>query len=251
MKLEYLISLGLLGLSAASAVVSPDVATTNEHNELWKRKGGGGGGGRGGGGGGGRSSGGSRGSGGSSPPKAGQPGFKGAGAPRSFGGGKFYGAGSGTPYKAGGRSPGGILPALVVGGAIGLAFWPGLWLHGAYLYNYPNNYRFRNDTTDDDEDLPVICGCDPESLCGCDENDDERYVSDLVGTGEWDQLNKSLVTVADVNGTKTLLINGTLPEGTEPPVPGDGSGAAGLAALAEALGYWPMVAAALASVYVA
>lgn len=241
MKLEYLISLGLLGLSAASAVVSPDVAT-NEHNELWKRKGGGGGGGRGGGGGGGRSSGGSR-SGSSSPPKAGQPGFKGAGAPRSFASGKYYGAGSATPYAAGRRSPGGILPVLLVGGAI--AFWPGVWLHGAYMYNYPNSYRFRNETTDDEEDLPVICGCDPNNPCGCDENDDEEYLEDLADADQ------SLVTVGDVNGTKTLLINGTLAEGTEPPVPDDGSAAAGLATLAEALGYWPVVAAALASVFVA
>ncbi|KAL2105205.1 hypothetical protein VUR80DRAFT_8759 [Thermomyces stellatus] len=207
--------------------------TTGSHGGLT-----GSGGSRGGGGGG-----------GSSPPRPGQPGFPGAGAPRGFAGGRFYGGGVATPYPAGRRTPGaGIAPFFLLGAA--LAFWPGVWLYGAHTYDFDERYHFHNETTDKDEDLPVICACDPYNPCGCEENDDEQYVSDLVGTGAYDQLNKSQVNVAEVNGTKTLLINGTLPNGTEPPVPEDGDDAGpGMRAMAEALGYWPMVAAMVSAVF--
>jgi hypothetical protein len=61
------------------------------------------------------------------------------------------------------------------------------------------------------------------------------------------------VTVADVNGTKTILINGTLPNGTTAPGgtedPNDSEDSAAMRTFAEALGFWPMVAIALAAVY--
>lgn len=180
--------------------------------------------------------------------RAGQPGFAGAGAPRSFAGGRFYGGGGGTPFRAGRRTPiAGIAGIFVVGAA--LAFWPGAWLHGAHRYDFDDHYRFHNETSDKDEDLPVVCGCDPYNPCGCDENDDDEYVSDLVGTGAYDQLNKSQVNVGDVNGTKTLLINGTLQNGTEPPVDDDESAGPGMRTVVEALGYWPMVAAVGSAVF--
>lgn len=250
MKFNNLLSLLILGASAANtiAVPEPDIAES-AGKELWKRKGGGRGGSRGGSGSS-SSSGSSRG--GSSTPstaRPGQPGFAGSGAPRSFGGGRYYGAGAASPYKAGTNSPRGISPLLFVGVAA-LAFWPGLWLYGAYSYHYPHNYHFHNDTSNQDEDLPVICGCDPYNPCGCDENNDTSYIQDLVRDGDYDSLNKSLITVAEVNGTKTILINGTLPNGTEPPVPEDENSVARNKAI-EALGYWPMVAAVLAAVFIA
>ena len=177
--------------------------------------------------------------------RAGQPGFAGAGAPRAFGGG------GASPYRAGSRTPIAGIGALFLVGAA-LAFWPGMWLYGAHSYHFNDDYRFHNETTDNDENLPVICACDPYNPCGCEENNETEYVRDLVGTGAYDQLNHSQVTVAEGNGTKTLLINGTLPNGTEPPVPEDGdddddggddeSVGPRTRAVIEALGYWPMVA---------
>lgn len=54
-------------------------------------------------------------------------------------------------------------------------------------------------------------------MCGCDENDDQKYLNDLVGNGSYAALNKTLVTVSDVNGTRSLILNGTLPNGTTAP----------------------------------
>lgn len=253
MRLHSLLAFCLIGLSAANAIASPDSelgAPTGD--ELWKRRGGGGGGGRGGGGGG-RGGGGGGGSGGGrggGSPRPGQPGFAGAGAPRAFGGGKFYGGGGAAPYRSGSRTPiAGIGALFLIGGA--LAFWPGMWLYGAHSYRYDEDYRFHNETTDEDEKLPVICACAPYNPCGCEENNDTEYMQDLVGTGAYDQLNHSQVTVAEVNGTKTLLINGTLPNGTEPPVPEDGDGDEDSAArmVVEAFGYWPMVALVVSAVF--
>jgi len=180
--------------------------------------------------------------------RPGSPGFAGSGAPRAFAGGRFYGAGAATPYKAGTRSPSGIVPLALVGAAA-LAFWPGVWLWGAYQYHYPNHYHFHNDTANNDEDLPVICACDPYNPCGCDANNDTAYIQDLVGNGDYKSLNQSLVTVAEVDGQKTILINGTLPNGTEAPVPADESGARSV--VIEALGFWPMAAAVVVAVFMA
>ncbi|CAI4218655.1 unnamed protein product [Parascedosporium putredinis] len=220
MKFDHILSLLLLGASAANAVAVPEPANIldSTKKELGKRKGGGGGGARGGGGGGGSSSSSGSSRGGSGGASSGAR--AGAGAPRSFAGGKYYGG----------------------------AFWPGLWLYGAYSYPYSHPYRFHNNTRDEEEELPVICACDPNSACGCDENQDTAYLSDLIGDGSYNGLNHSLITVAEVNGTKTILINGTLSSDTE--APSDGDESAAIARAVEALGYWPMVAAALAAVFV-
>ena len=138
----------------------------------------------------------------------------------SYGGGRYYGGGAATPYRAGGRSPlGGILPFALVGGAIGAAaIFPGLWLYGAYEYNYNNRYNFRNrtnNTGDGNTTLPVTCLCQKYSACGCDDNGNNTFLDGLVGNGSYQGLNKSLVTVQNVNGTRTLVLNGTLPNGTD------------------------------------
>ena len=122
---------------------------------------------------------------------------------------------------------------------------PGLWLYSVYPYHYNNPYRFYNqsavnntDNNDNDrrslwtrqtqgrnETLPVMCLCQEYSVCGCDENDDQQYLDDLVGNGSYAALNKTLITVSDVNGTKTLVLNGTLPNGTTAPGGEDGAAA--------------------------
>ncbi|KXX80147.1 hypothetical protein MMYC01_204145 [Madurella mycetomatis] len=261
-------SLALLATLVADAtvhaVVAPPAAEVAQHQplqnaqrdeasseELWKRRGGGGGGGRGGGGGGG----GSRGGGSSSSS------FRaGTGPPRSYGGGQYYGGGSTQPYRSGSRSPGGIAPVFF--GAAFLAFWPGVWLYGAHLYYHPRPYTFYNETSQENETKPVICACDPQNMCGCD-NGTTAYMNDLIGDGRYTTLNHSLVTVADVNGSSTILINGTLPNGTTAPSGGTGpsGGTApsggesvagtGLQALLEGLGWWPVVAAVGAIVFAA
>lgn len=62
-----------------------------------------------------------------------------------------------------------------------------------------------------------------------------------MGNGSYAALNKSVVTVADVNGTSTILVNGTLENGTT--ASGGTASASGAGrALVEASGYWVMVA---------
>jgi len=56
-------------------------------------------------------------------------------------------------------------------------------------------------------------------------------------------LNKSLVTVSDVNGTSTILINGTLPNGTTASGGTDSATSAArslMQGLMQASGYWVM-----------
>ncbi|KAI8933470.1 hypothetical protein NX059_009208 [Plenodomus lindquistii] len=217
---------------SAADIVSPD-------HTLERRKGGGGRGGgssSGGSSSGGSSSGGGR-SGGS--PTSGGSTRAGSGAPRGFAGGKYYGGGAAVPYAAGSRTPRGLVAGAVLAPILLLSVMPGLWLYNTYPYYYNNPYRFYNRTatnrTDDDtnnrrdlwtrqsqpegknESLPVLCLCQENSVCGCDENDDPQYLNDLVGNGSYAALNKSLVTVSDVNGTTTLVLNGTLPDGTTAP----------------------------------
>jgi hypothetical protein len=50
----------------------------------------------------------------------------------------------------------------------------------------------------------------------------------VVGDGDPSKFNKTLVRVADVNGTDTIVINGTLPNGTT--ASGDTSAASDLVA---------------------
>jgi hypothetical protein len=237
----------------AAEVVAP------EHS-LERRKGGGGRGGGSSGGSSGSSSGGGR-SGASS--NAGGATRAGSGASRSYGRNGYYGGGATVPYTAGKRTPKGLIAApLLVGGAA-LAIMPGLWLYSVYPYHYNNPYRFynrtanRTNTNDNDrrslvhlvtrqsdqtganETLPVICLCQENSVCGCDENDDPAYISDLVGNGSYAALNKTLVTVSDVNNTRTLVLNGTLPDGTTAPGGTDDDSAAAHS-IAKYSGYWAM-----------
>lgn len=134
----------------------------------------------------------------------------------SYGGGKYYGGGAATPYKSGGRSPGGILPYALGGGLLGAALiFPGLWLYGAYAYNYNHPYSFRNRTRNNfNETLPVTCLCERYSACGCDDANNSTFLDGIIGDGNLANLNKSLVNVGNVNGTKTIVLNGTLPNDT-------------------------------------
>ncbi|KAK0747869.1 hypothetical protein B0T21DRAFT_355299 [Apiosordaria backusii] len=177
----------------------------------------------------------------------------GTGPAPAYGGGRYYGGGAAVPYRAGSRSPTrSIAPVLL--GASFLAFWPGLWLTSAYLYNHPRPYTYYNASSEQNETKPVTCACAENSVCGCDDNDDKQYMNDLIGNGSYDALNKSVVNVANVNGTSTILINGTLPDGTTAAGGNEAPGSAagdGLRILLENAGWWPVVATVCAVVFTA
>ncbi|KAG6002344.1 hypothetical protein E4U21_003162 [Claviceps maximensis] len=263
--------------TAAAGIIDPqprvmsdsDLVAQADH-DLFKRKGGGGGGGRGGGGGGGGSSGGrsgsssggsgssgssgSFGSGGSRPNTGSSSNFGGtsmggSGPPRAYGGGSYYGGGAAAPFRSG-ASPArsGLGTAAGAGvlafGAGALLFWPGTWHHGANLYPHRDDFSFYNSTTHQTERLPVVCGCAQYEECGCEEN--ESALKELVGNGTYEALNKSIINVGDYQGRKTLLVNGTLPNGTT--ADGPDSHGSGMTSLTETAGIWSLAAGVLGAV---
>ncbi|KAL1895578.1 hypothetical protein Cpir12675_003162 [Ceratocystis pirilliformis] len=269
--------------TASLAIRDASVALKdNIFEDLWKRRGGGGGGSRGssssgstsgssGSRGGSSSSSSSRGGSSSSSSRGGSSGSSsssssrgssssssssrgGTGSPRTYGGGSYYAGGATTPYKSGSRSAAGLTGAFFAVGL--LSFWPALWLTNAYLYHYPSSYRyqFQNQSSNANESLPVICACAENSQCGCDENNSTTYFDSLIGNGSYSGLNTSVVNVAQVNGTKTLLVNGTLSNDTTSPTEDtnsdDDSSMAILNSPVSLLGYWPVTVAVFAAIYV-
>ncbi|KAJ5605087.1 hypothetical protein N7510_010241 [Penicillium lagena] len=131
----------------------------------------------------------------------------GSGVQPKYGGGSYYAGGAATPYRSGSKTSGGISPHLVAGA--GLGFLGGAWLAlGAsyYLYPYPHNYLYN------DQSYPVECVCAQYSECGCGDNQNQTYYTSLFH-GDRPE-NSTNVRVLDVNGTTTIYINGTLPNGT-------------------------------------
>lgn len=125
-----------------------------------------------------------------------------------------------------------------------------MWLYGAYMYPWHHPYSYYNRSSERNETRPVICGCDPYSPCACDENTNSTYLLELIGDGSYQGLNKSVITVANVNGTDTILINGTLPNGTT--AAGgteDPNAGAGLTGMLYAVGWWPVLATVAATVF--
>ncbi|PYH42179.1 uncharacterized protein BP01DRAFT_376414 [Aspergillus saccharolyticus JOP 1030-1] len=188
--------------------------------EIAKRRGGGGGGGRAGGsssggGSGGRtgSSGGSSSSGSSSRTSSstndGGSTRSGSGSQPAYGGGKYYAGGATTPYTAGSRSRSGVTPYLVP--ATGLAFF-GFWAYNVYAYPYPHHYYYVNQTSHRNESMPVVCLCQQYLECGCDDNSNSTYYESLFNGSQ--PTNTSITKVANVNGTESIYINGTLSNGT-------------------------------------
>jgi len=185
-----------------------EVANRLHFAPLGKRKGGGGGG-RGGGG---KSSGGGGGRSGGSSSRGYSHGY------RTYGG--RYGGGSTTPYRTGLISPLGLVPFLIPLAAIALIF-PGIWLYDVYSYHYNTAYQYFNETLNTNLSIPVQCLCMKFSDCSCDDDGDTSYLSEIVA------LNQPNTTVfADINGNWTLLINGTVANGTGPADAGDSISAA-------------------------
>ncbi|TVY55843.1 hypothetical protein LCER1_G002650 [Lachnellula cervina] len=186
-----------------------------------------------------------------------------------------YSSGGRSPS---GISP--LLLGAAVGGAvgvgIGLAAYPGHWPYGAYAYPYGSPYAFHNRTArrnssatttsssasatatptnaarsitletrqDDSEGLnqtkPVTCLCAQYAVCGCDDNNNATFLNSLIGDGTYANLNTTLVNVADINGTSTIVLNGTLPNGTT--ASGGTENASGaVSTMSNLAGYWVMV----------
>lgn len=168
----------------------------------------------------------------------------------SFAGGRYYGGGAAVPFTAGRASPRGLAPALLPVAAVALIF-PGLWLYGAYAYGYPYGYRFYNQTAAQNETLPVQCLCQEYSVCACDQNDDPEYLNELVGNGSLSAL-ASTARLSAVNGTRTLVLNGTLPNGTtvaDPSVEEDSAASSSANSLLQHTGWTTTIAVVLYMVW--
>lgn len=86
------------------------------------------------------------------------------------------------------------------------------------LYGYPftQNVYYYNKTSSQNETLPVLCLCQEYSVCGCDENHNQTYIDQLMVNATANPTNGMVVgsKIVDVNGTRTLVVNGTLDNGT-------------------------------------
>ena len=125
------------------------------------------------------------------------------------------------------------------------AIFPGLWLYGAYSYNWNHPYSFRNrtnSTANRNDSLPVTCLCEMYSACGCDDNNDNSYLDQIIGNGSYNGLNKTLVNVSNVNGTRTIVLNGTLPNGTDTDTTQQSSSTSDASSLVmrESVGLWAL-----------
>ncbi|KAJ5109784.1 hypothetical protein N7532_002429 [Penicillium argentinense] len=244
-----------LSIPRSDLVVREALPADHEYVDLEKRRGGGGGGrggGSSGGSGGGRSSssssgssrGGSSGSSSSSSNRGGSS-SGGSGVSPSYGGGRYYAGGARTPYTAGRSSPLGITPFLLPVAA--LAFFPGLWLYGAYAYPYTHPYHYVNHTNNHNESLPVVCLCQEYQECGCDDNNNSTYYESLFNDTE--PRNTSNARVVNVNGTEKLYINGTLANGTTADDGSESGASLSVVTLMHASGYWVVFAVVGATVW--
>ncbi|KAK5290168.1 hypothetical protein LTR16_002639, partial [Cryomyces antarcticus] len=256
MKFSSTILHSLLGFSAVNGLVIPETVTSLSlrdtpsedfhasplpSNPLERRKGGGGSSG----GGGGRSSGSSSGSSSSGSSSGGRTssGASSGGAARTpaYGGGQYYSGGATSPYRSGSRSPLGLTPFLLPIAV--LSIFPGLWLYGAYAYPYSHPYSFHNQSAPNNgtnTTLPVQCLCQQYSDCGCDDNTNSTYMDDVLGNGSAADMDPTLVQVAPVNGSQTILINGTLPNDTSAAVASAAAGTSIPQGLLEHSGWWVM-----------
>lgn len=170
-------------------------------------------------------------------------------------GGNYYAGGATTPYRSGGRSPGGIAPYVLGGAALGVGAYA-LYGAGAYIYPYPHPYYFHNRTeaaqnqtytNSTNSTLPVQCVCAQYSECGCEDQQDNSYLASIIGNGSASDINSTVARIANVNGTTTLIVNGTLPNGTT--AAGGSDSAAGALRVPESAGMWMLAAGVGAFVY--
>ncbi|KAI9835462.1 MAG: hypothetical protein M1819_002380 [Sarea resinae] len=147
----------------------------------------------------------------------------GSGVRPSYGGGHYYAGGAAVPYTSGRRSPLGLAPFLIP--IAGLAYFAGPWHYPVYAYHYSHPSTYHNasaapahttatNITNANSTMPVLCLCQQYCECGCDDNANSTYIESIIGNGNPSQFNQSLVRLSVVNGTETLIVNGTLANGT-------------------------------------
>lgn len=131
-----------------------------------------------------------------------------------------------------------------------LTFFPGLWLYGAYAYNNHHDYNYHNKTSGRNESIPIMCLCQEYSVCGCEDNNNSTYLNSVLNVKDSSELpsNSSTVRVADVNGTRTIIINGTLPNGTTAADPSIEENSSIPREILNFSGYWLMITLVIASV---
>jgi len=159
---------------------------------------------------------------------------------------RYYAGGARTPYTAGSRSPRGITPFILPVAA--LAFFPGIWLYGAYAYPYHNPYYYEDEHSHRNESMRVVCVCQEYQECGCDDNNNSTYYESLFNGTQ--PRNTSNTRVVNVNGTEKIYINGTLANGT---TAADGSSSGALTSVQTLLhvsGYWVTAALVATAVWV-
>jgi hypothetical protein len=103
-------------------------------------------------------------------------------------------------------------------------------------------YRQDSGDTGVNVTMNVTCLCAQYSVCGCDDNNNSTFLDSIIGDGT--NLNTSIVNFANINGTPTVVLNGTLPNGTT--ASGGTEDANGTSGAASKLvrnigGYWVMV----------
>ncbi|KAE8146027.1 hypothetical protein BDV25DRAFT_58044 [Aspergillus avenaceus] len=218
--------------------------TPNKLPVFWKRRGGGGNGAKGGSGGGSGGRGNNGGGGGgsslsrtSSSSNSGGATRSGSGPPPAYGGGVYYAGGARSPYTSGSVSPLGIMPSGVLPVAA-LAFFPGLWLYMVYAYSYNNPYYYVDQATHGNTSIPVVCLCEAYMVCGCDNNNNTTYYESLFNGTQ--PTNSNVVRIVEVNGTRAVYINGTLPNGTT--VADESAPSCAVQIAIQTSGYWLMIA---------
>lgn len=110
-------------------------------------------------------------------------------------------------------------------------------------YIFAESVSFFNVTSQRDEALPALCLCQVYLVCGCDKNRDSEYLNRIANEAS---STSDFSRVSIVNGTLTLVINGTLANGTTSPGGTDPSSAGALHAggtLMRSLGVWLMAGA--------
>ena len=123
-------------------------------------------------------------------------------------GSTFYYGGAKQPYKAGAVSPSGILPLQLV--VDGPKLYPGSWPDGAWWYEFPRPYSYHNATSGRNETKPADCICAENRRCGCElvAGNETYYNTYVANEGRMSKV------VVKVEGIETLVLNGTLPNGT-------------------------------------
>lgn len=129
---------------------------------------------------------------------------------------------------AGAVSPSGKAAAalLPLGFLLTLGFI-GVWHAGAYMYPFDTRYHYQHpyaNQTNPNNNLKVVCLCEQDLPCGCDDRKNNTFLEELIGDPPRNSTHVRIVN-------HTAYINGTLNE-----APSDGAGSIGMMGMGGYLG---------------